>query len=62
MRAKLASLNHCAVPYLSRAVVNLSWYNCTLYKIPSMLSQTIPSSNTHFVRYSRSGTSSVDER
>ena len=31
MRAKLANLNHCAVPFLSRAVVNLSWYDRTLY-------------------------------
>ena len=27
MRAKLVSLNHCAVPFLSRATVNLSWYD-----------------------------------
>ena len=27
MRAELANLNHCAVPLLSRAVVNLSWYD-----------------------------------
>ena len=26
MRAELASLNHCAVPFLSRAVVRLCWY------------------------------------
>ena len=26
MRAELANLNHCAVPFLSRAAVNLSWY------------------------------------
>ena len=26
MRAKLASVNHCAVPFLSRAVVNLCRY------------------------------------
>ena len=25
MRAKLANLNHCTVPFLSRAVVKLSW-------------------------------------
>ena len=25
MRAELANLNHCAVPFLSCAVVNLSW-------------------------------------
>ena len=26
MRAELANLNHCAVQFLSRAAVNLSWY------------------------------------
>ena len=30
MRAKFANLNHCAVPFLSGAVVNLNWYNSTL--------------------------------
>ena len=29
MRAELAILNHCAVPFLSRAAVNLSWYDNT---------------------------------
>ena len=29
MRAKLTNLNHCAVPFLSRAAVNLSWYDST---------------------------------
>ena len=29
MRAKLANLNHCAVSFLSRAAVNLSWYEAT---------------------------------
>ena len=27
MRAELASLNPCAVPFLSRAAINLSWYD-----------------------------------
>ena len=27
MRAELADLYHCAVPILSRAVVNLNWYD-----------------------------------
>ena len=27
MRAELANLNHCAVPFLSRAAVSLSWYD-----------------------------------
>ena len=26
MRAELANLNHCAVPFLRRAAVNLCWY------------------------------------
>ena len=29
MRAELANLNHCAVPFLSRAAVNLCWYYIT---------------------------------
>ena len=31
MRAELANLNHCAVPFLSRAAVNLSWFDSILY-------------------------------
>ena len=31
MRAKLANLNHCAVPFLSRASANLSWYYNIIY-------------------------------
>ena len=31
MRAELASLHPCAVPFLSRAAVNLSWYDYTKY-------------------------------
>ena len=27
MRAKLANLNDCAVPFLSRASVNMCWYH-----------------------------------
>ena len=30
MRAKLASLNHCAVPFLSRAAANFCWYYYTM--------------------------------
>ena len=30
MRAELANLNHCAVPFLSRAAVSLSWYDSTV--------------------------------
>ena len=29
MRAELANLNHCAVPCLSCAALNLSWYDST---------------------------------
>ena len=29
MRDKLANLNHCAVPFLSRAAVNLCCYDYT---------------------------------
>ena len=29
MRAEIANLNHCAVPFLSRAAVNFRWYCCT---------------------------------
>ena len=29
MRAELANIHHCAVPFLSRAAVNLSWYDST---------------------------------
>ena len=30
MRAELANLNDCAVPLVSRAAVNLSWYYYTI--------------------------------
>ena len=33
MRAKLANLNHCAVPFLSRAADNLCWYYITMYSV-----------------------------
>ena len=29
MRAKLSSLNHCAVPFLNRADVKMCWYCCS---------------------------------
>ena len=29
IRAELANLNHCAVPFLSLAAVNFSWYDST---------------------------------
>ena len=31
MLAELANLNDCAVPFLSRAAVNLSWYDINYY-------------------------------
>ena len=31
MPAELANLNQCAVPFLSGAVVNLSWYDYNIY-------------------------------
>ena len=31
MRAELANLDHCAVLFLSRAIVNLSWYDSIHY-------------------------------
>ena len=30
MRAELANHNHCAVPFSSRAAINLSWYDITI--------------------------------
>ena len=36
MRAELANLDHCAVPFLSRATVNLCWYYYTI-EIRSLL-------------------------
>ena len=32
MRAELANLNHCTVPFLSRAAVNLCWYYYTTFE------------------------------
>ena len=31
VRAELANLNHCAVSFLRRAAVNLSWYDSIYY-------------------------------
>ena len=33
MRAELANLNPCAVPFLSRATVNLCWFCCIYISI-----------------------------
>ena len=43
MRAKLANLNHCAVPFLSRAAVNLSWYD----RIPDKMAEDIMTDNPY---------------
>ena len=32
MRTELANLNHCAVPFLSRAAVNLCWYYYNIFE------------------------------
>ena len=42
MRAELVNLNPCAVPFLSRAVVNLSWDDCNSMqlKLVTLLWQT----------------------
>ena len=32
MRAELANINQCAVPFLSRAAANLYWYDGTEYR------------------------------
>ena len=31
MRAEVSSLNHCAVPFLSRTAINLCWYSILLH-------------------------------
>ena len=35
MRAELASLNICAIHFLSRAAAHLCWYCCTVYNMHS---------------------------
>ena len=49
MRAELVNLNHCAVPFLSRAAVNLSWYDSTLYIHPD--NDVILSTNPNIYTY-----------
>ena len=39
MRAALASLNACAAPFLSRAVVYLCWYYYTIYIMAGMFNR-----------------------
>ena len=41
MRAKLTNLNYCAVPFLSRAAVNLCWYDYIHYTLQFGLIQQI---------------------
>ena len=47
MRAKLANINHCAVPLLSRAAVNLCWYYYTFTPGLTILSPTVPAFGIH---------------
>ena len=47
LRAKLASLNHCAVPLLSRTAANLCWY----YNTIMLNSNNIFSDNFIFLSY-----------
>ena len=42
MRAKLANLNHRTVPFLSRAVVKLSWCDSAISIIIYLIMCTIP--------------------
>ena len=44
MRAKLANLNHRTVPFLSRAVVKLSWCDSAISIIIYPIMCTIPNS------------------
>ena len=59
MRAKLAYLNYCAVPFLSRVVVNLCWYHhkyCTclqdsiIIKMYPPENLSLPFVDNHFSR------------
>ena len=45
MRAELASLNHCAVPFLSRAAVNLIWYDSTYFLQLNIIQVSVPNYN-----------------
>ena len=37
MRAKLTTLNYCAVPFLSRVAANLYWYNYTIFSFNPLI-------------------------
>ena len=44
MRAELANLNHCAVPFLSRTVVNLYGYYITIVELRKIVHRGIDTS------------------
>ena len=49
MRAELPNLDDCAVPFLSRAAVNLCWYYYTFYII--LLTKTTAARNRVALSY-----------
>ena len=51
MRAELANLNHCAVPFLSRAIANLCWYYYTLVGVKSLFHRPQNSENINNNRF-----------
>ena len=51
MRAELANLNHCAVSFLSRAAVNLSWYDSTHYIISLIICKLFHKIAHHLLLY-----------
>ena len=60
MRAELANLNHCAVPFLSRVAVNLSWYDSSITISISIIIRGFWSQNLvrpTFLKYSRTSIS-----
>ena len=42
LRTLLASLNHCAIPFLSSAAANLCWYYCNKTIVDGNYSNFIP--------------------
>ena len=53
MRANLSNLNHCAVPFLCRAVTNFCQYHATLYSDTCMMNYVIQGINLDCVMYHR---------
>ena len=48
MCAELANLNHCAALFLSRAVVNLTWYDSrTMHILYGSIKQTVLIKNSN---------------